>query len=99
MAVTFVSTLDIAAFNKYDDSWIRLESSLFKQPAIEVGKYNFVGSGLGWPNAIHKENIKEHKTPTMDPTSLADSISIPKVKIPSKGPPTTPNIVKLAWNN
>lgn len=69
---------------------------LVSQPSIETG--SFVGNGLGLPKANHSIIPREESNPVIAPVWLADSNNIPNVKIPSRGPPTTPNIVKLAFN-
>lgn len=56
------------------------------------------GVGLGCPNAIQNKNIRDIIVPVTDPISVAVSVSIPSVKRPRSGPPTTPNIVKPAYN-
>lgn len=65
------------------------------QPSVESG--SFCKGGLGPPKANHNIIAREDNNPEIAPVWLIDSNNIPKVKIPSRGPPTTPNIVKLAW--
>lgn len=67
---------------------------LVSQPSVETGKVG--GFGLGWPKAIQRVIPREENNPVIAPVWLADSINIPRVKMPSNGPPTAPKIVKLA---
>lgn len=69
---------------------------LFEQPTSVTGSTG--GVGLGCPNAIQNKNIRDIIVLVTDPVSVAVSVSIPSVKRPRSGPPTTPNIVKPAYN-
>lgn len=69
---------------------------VFEQPILVTG--NVGGVGLGCPNAIQNKNIRDTIVAVTDPVSVAVSVSIPSVKRPRSGPPTTPNIVKPAYN-
>lgn len=66
------------------------------QPSVVVG--NIGGTGRGWPKTIQNKNNNAVRAPTIAPLSVADSVPMPSVKMPSSGPPTTPKIVKEAYD-
>ena len=68
----------------------------FGQPTSLTGSIG--GLGLGCPKAVQNRNARDTVAPITDPVSEAVSVSIPRVKRPNNGPPTTPNIVKPACN-
>jgi hypothetical protein len=78
--VTFCKT-DIVAFVK-------------TQPSTDLGKAD--GIGRGWPKATQNKNASAVRAPVIAPPSVANSVPMPSVKMPNKGPPTTPKIVKPA---
>lgn len=69
---------------------------VFEQPLLVTG--SVVGIGLGCPKATQNKNARDTVAPITDPVSEAVSVSIPRVKSPNNGPPTTPNIVRPAYN-
>lgn len=67
---------------------------LISQPSTVLGKAG--GIGRGWPKATQNKNASAVRAPVIAPPSVANSVPMPSVKIPNKGPPTTPKIVKPA---
>ena len=58
---------------------------------------NFIIGGFGPPNPIHKPMARLIRNAGKLDFSLVNGNSIPRVKRPSRGPPTIPKTVKLAW--
>lgn len=78
--------------------WCKVDIVVFIwQPSIDTG--NVGGIGLGCPKATQNRKTNDAKAAVTDPVSVADSVSIPSVKSPKSGPPTTPNMVRLTYNN
>lgn len=70
--------------------------TLLSQPSIVVG--NLGGIGRGWPKEIQSKNEYAVRAPIITPPSVADSVPMPRVKMPINGPPTTPEIVKETYD-
>ena len=59
---------------------------------------SLLGGGLGPPNPIQETKQRPRMNPDNAPFCLTRLKRTPSVKSPSRGPPTTPNIVREAWS-
>jgi hypothetical protein len=53
--------------------------------------------GLGWPKLIQIMTANEDANPEIAPKELASGRHIPRVKRPSRGPPTIPKTERAAF--